>query len=199
MNRAYSLLEIKSLDEEQRIIEGVATSPTPDSYGDIVEPKGVEFKLPIPLLYQHRHGQPIGEVIEARVSDEGIWVKAKLAKTQEKGVLKNRLDEAWQSVKLGLVKGLSIGFRPLEYSPLDSGGIRFTKWSWHELSAVTIPANPEGQISMIRSLDSLNQAQEPKESEGASPPAATGRKRKGVSLKQSPVVGKPFLLQTIVR
>ncbi|HET7375515.1 MAG TPA: hypothetical protein VFK30_02340, partial [Anaerolineae bacterium] len=44
--RAYSILEIKSFDEEQRIIEGVATTPTADRVGDIVRPLGAKFKLP---------------------------------------------------------------------------------------------------------------------------------------------------------
>ena len=53
---------------------------------------------------------------------------------------KNRIDKAWQSVKAGLVRGLSIGFKPMEYEPLigkDSFGLRFTKWAWHELSLLS--------------------------------------------------------------
>jgi hypothetical protein len=30
MNRAYSVFEIKSFDEEQRTFEGIASTPTPD-------------------------------------------------------------------------------------------------------------------------------------------------------------------------
>ncbi len=53
MKRAYSLFTVKSIDEEQRIIEGIATTPSTDRMGDIVEPEGAQFKLPIPLLWQH--------------------------------------------------------------------------------------------------------------------------------------------------
>src|SRR4029434_4819627 len=105
MNRAYSVLTIKSVDEEQRIIKGLATTPTPDRVGDIVEPKGAHFKLPIPLLFQHRAGEPSGHVTDARVTDEGIAITAQVAK----GVLP-RIDEAWALIKSGLVRGLSIGF-----------------------------------------------------------------------------------------
>jgi hypothetical protein len=53
MKLAYSLLNIKSIDEEQWIIEGIATTPAPDRVDDIVEPKGAQFTLPVPFLWQH--------------------------------------------------------------------------------------------------------------------------------------------------
>jgi len=59
LNRAYSLLTIKSVDDEQRVITGMATTPATDRSGDIVEPGGAEFKLPIPLLWQHNSREPI--------------------------------------------------------------------------------------------------------------------------------------------
>ena len=36
-----------------RMITGVATTPTPDRVGDIIEPLGVRFNNPLPLLWQH--------------------------------------------------------------------------------------------------------------------------------------------------
>lgn len=152
--RGYSLLEMKSIDEDSRTIVGLATTPTADRVGDIVEPKGAEFKLPIPLLWQHDHHQPIGHVTAAKVTAKGIEITAKFAKVEEEGALKSRLDEAWQSVKAGLVRGLSIGFKPLETARIEeSYGIRFIKWLWLELSAVTIPANGDCSIQAIKSMD----------------------------------------------
>lgn len=51
--RAYSSLVIKAVDEEKRIIRGIATTPTPDRVGDIVEPLGVKFSNPLAFLWQH--------------------------------------------------------------------------------------------------------------------------------------------------
>lgn len=154
VQRAYTMLEVKAVDEERREIEGIATTPTPDRVGDVVEPEGAEFKLPIPLLWQHDSRQPIGEVLSAKVTKEGITVRARIAKMDEPGLLKDRLDEAWQSVKSGLVKGLSIGFKSLEDSEIKgTWGIRFIKWLWLELSAVTIPANADASITSIKSAD----------------------------------------------
>lgn len=154
MKRAYSLLTVKSVDEDKREIVGVATTPEVDSYGDIVEPKGAEFKLPLPFLWQHNTSQPIGHVKKAKVTNDGIEVTISLVKTEEPGTLKDRLDEAWQSIKLGLVRGLSIGFKSIEHNYIEGTyGIHFIKWLWLELSAVTIPANGEATIQAIKSID----------------------------------------------
>lgn len=154
MKRAYSLLEIKAVDEEQRTIEGIASTPKTDLMDDIVEPKGAEFKLPLPLLWQHNAREPIGHVTAAKVSDRGIQIRAQLARIDEPGALKDRLDEAWQSIKSGLVRGLSIGFKSIESADIDgSYGRRFIKWLWLELSAVTIPANIEASIQTVKSCD----------------------------------------------
>lgn len=152
MERAYSLLTVKSIDEDARVITGIATTPTPDRMGDVVEPKGAEFQLPIPLLWQHKSSEPIGEVFFAKVTNEGIEIKARVQKIEEPGKLKDRIDEAWQSIKYKLVRGLSIGFSSMEYSRLESGGLRFLKWMWLELSAVTIPANQEASIQAIKAF-----------------------------------------------
>lgn len=150
--KAFGIVTIKSVDEDERIIRGLATTIEADRSGDIVEPDGAEFKLPLPLLWQHNHDKPIGKVIKANVTKNGIEIEAQLAKVDEEGVLSERLKEAWQSIKTGLVNGLSIGFRPIEYSFLDSGGIRFSRWEWYELSTVTIPANSQATIQNIKSL-----------------------------------------------
>jgi HK97 family phage prohead protease len=154
IQRAYSVLTLKAMDEDKREITGIATTPAPDRVGDIVEPKGAQFQLPIPLLWQHDSRQPIGHVTQARVSDAGIEVTAKLVKIDEPGKLKDRLDEAWQCIKSGLVRGFSIGFKDLESARIsDSYSYRYLKWLWLELSAVTIPANAEGTITAIKSAD----------------------------------------------
>ncbi|HEE9631298.1 TPA: phage major capsid protein [Escherichia coli] len=153
--RAYSLIHIKSVNEQKREITGIASTPEADRHGDIMEPTGAKFALPIPLLWQHRHSKPIGQVTEAAITPEGIPIKASLViptpdMPQE---LQDRLNEAWASIKTGLVGGLSIGFTPLEYAYKDDGGIHFISWEWQELSAVTVPANAGCTIQTVKSLD----------------------------------------------
>ena len=63
---------------------------------------GAKFKLPMPLLWQHDSEQPIGHVTHAKVTKAGIEIVAKIARIAEPGRLKDRLDEAWQSIKARL-------------------------------------------------------------------------------------------------
>lgn len=151
-NKAYSLLEVKSFNDELQEIEGIASTISPDRVNDVVVPKGAQFKLPLPLLYQHDHNKPVGEVFEATVTDKGINIKARIFKMEGTTELANRLRDAWFSVKSGLVRGLSIGFGPLKYSPLPSGGLKFDTWDWRELSLVAIPANAEATITTVKSI-----------------------------------------------
>ena len=150
MKRAYAVLEIRSTDDDKRIIEGIANTAAIDSYQTILEPEGAEFTLPLPALYQHNSRQPIGHVVEAKVSKGSIRVKVQVAKTGVAGFI----DEAWALIKNGLVRGLSVGFEPIE-EVFDKtfNGFRYPKWKWHELSMVTIPANQEATMSTVRSAD----------------------------------------------
>jgi HK97 family phage major capsid protein/HK97 family phage prohead protease len=155
INRAYAVLEIKSTtgDSGRRTFSGVASTPTPDRTQDVVLPKGARFKLPMPLLWQHDSGDPIGWITSAKVTDKGIEVSGEIADVAEDGPLRERLRTAWQYLKNKLVRGLSIGFNPTKYAFLESGGIEFSEWEWLELSAVTIPANQEASITAIKSID----------------------------------------------
>lgn len=154
-NRAYSLMSVKSVNEELREITGIATTPEPDRSRDIMETAGAKFSLPMAFLWQHRHTEPIGSVTEAKVTTDGIEVKVVLVKPTPDMPknLAERLDEAWASIKTGLVRGLSIGFRAIEYAWLDDGGVRFIEWEWYELSAVTVPDNADCNIQTIKSVD----------------------------------------------
>lgn len=50
-NRAYSVLEIKAVDDDSQVISGIATTPETDRMGDIVDPMGAKFAAEIPLLW----------------------------------------------------------------------------------------------------------------------------------------------------
>jgi HK97 family phage major capsid protein len=171
--RAYSSLIIKAVDEEKRIIRGIATTPAVDRVGDIVEPLGVKFTNPMAFLWQHDAHQPIGTVKFDKPTKDGITFEAEIPTIAEDGKLKDRIDEAWQSIKIGLVRAVSIGFRAVEYAFLDEGGIRFIKSEVFELSAVTIPAQPEAIMTSIKNMDAAGLAVI--KSFDTNAPAATGK------------------------
>lgn len=178
-DRAYSTFEIKSLDEDAGIITGIASTPSTDRMEDIVEPEGAEFKLPIPLLWQHDSSSPIGHVTEARVSAKGIEITAKIARG-----ISDEIDKAWNLIKNGLVRGLSIGFRGLETADIaGSWGVRFLKWEWLELSAVTIPANAEATILTVKKYDEGRAATGTKPK--SEPPGVTGKKPVNLKPKEA--------------
>jgi HK97 family phage prohead protease len=153
---AYSTLEIKAMTDAggKRMFTGIATTPAADREGDIVEPAGAEFQLPIPLCWMHNSRDPVGWVQSAKVTDAGIVIAGEVADIPEPASLKDRLDTAWAMLKAGLVRGLSIGFKPLESVRIgDTFSYRYPKWLWLELSPVTIPANGDCSITAIKSFD----------------------------------------------
>lgn len=184
MDRAYSVLHVKGIDEERRIIRGIATTPEADRVGDIVSPEGVQFKNPMPLLWQHKHDKPVGTVRFDTPTKNGITFEAQLPVIQEAGILKDRVDEAWQSVKSGLVTAVSIGFRVLDdqFERMKSGGLKFLKTEVIELSLVTIPANAGAVITAIKSIDA-EQITHQRENliDVAPPPAPVGAKTSATS------------------
>lgn len=189
MNRAYAALDIRAVEgsDGKRRFTGIASTPVTDRMGDVVEPQGAQFKLPLPLLWQHDSSQPIGWVTAARVSARGIEVEGEVADIAEDGPLKARLLEAWQMLKARLVRGLSIGFNSIESARIDGTyGLRFLKWEWLELSAVTIPANQDASITAIKSIDqqlraALGREQRPGTRRDASPPGASGTQQRPAS------------------
>lgn len=140
---------------EQWSFSGTASTPTPDRQNDTVDPLGAKFTLPLPLLWQHSADMPIGHVVSATVSKDGIAVEGQITRPTDDMPpgMSGRLREAWSSLKAGLVRGLSIGFIPREFSPNKSGGFDISAWDWLELSAVTIPANGDATVSAIKSVN----------------------------------------------
>jgi HK97 family phage major capsid protein/HK97 family phage prohead protease len=158
MNRAYATLELKAVDEVggKRRFTGIASTISTDRMSDVVLPKGARFKLPFPLLWQHNSREPIGWVTAVRTTDKKIEVDCEIHNETEAGKLKDRLDEAWQSLKAKLVAGLSIGFNSIKSARIEGTyGYEFQEWDWLELSTVTIPANSDCSITQIKSADAV--------------------------------------------
>lgn len=150
LEKSWSTLVVKSIDDESRIIKGVASTPSADRSGDIVEPHGAKFSLPFPFLAQHDHQSPIGEVYSAMVTDQGIEIEARIAKNSDL----DYVEKTWKQIKSGLVRGLSIGFRPIKYKQIKGGGVHYTSYELFEISAVTVPANFQSNITNVKRFDS---------------------------------------------
>ena len=182
MTRAYSQFHVKGVDAERRLISGVATTPETDRIGDIIEPLGVAFKNPLPLLLYHDNTRPVGRVTFSTPTKDGIRFEAHLPDIAEPGPLRDRVQEAWQSIKAGLLTGVSIGFRVLDDAVeriKETGGLRFLKTEVIELSLVTVPANASAGIQAIKSA-----VQPPATGATVGPPVVPARAA-GLSLKDA--------------
>lgn len=202
-NRAYSMLEAKAFDSEKRTFSGWATTPAADRVLDTINPLGAKFNNPLVLLHQHNHDAPIGTVRFGKPTSKGIKFEATIPEIPEPGPLRDRVETAWGEIKHGLVRAVSIGFRPLKYEMNKGGGIDFQEIEIFELSSVSIPANADAVITAVKSLDHqlMREAGVPDPeipAEDAS--AAAGKKARVVRLDQTARVGaKPFVVRAIKR
>lgn len=157
LQRAYSLIEVKEVAEEAdfHVIRGTATTPRPDRMSDVVEPLGATFAETIPLLWQHDSTKPIGQAKLGKPTSKGIPFVATIPIVREAGALKDRIDEAVQSIRYRLIAAVSIGFRVLNGAVetiKETGGLRFLETEILELSVVTIPAQADATISTVKSI-----------------------------------------------
>lgn len=149
--KSFTSFVVKEVDGNPRRFKGTATTAKPDRVNDVLLPAGAVYELPIPLLMQHKLIDSVGLVISASVTNTGIEVEFEIPEIVEEGELKKIVDKAFQSIKYGLVKGLSVGFLPdwseVEYR--EDGGLLFKKWEWYELSLVTVPCNRDGEVKAV--------------------------------------------------
>lgn len=186
MDRAYSTLVLKAVSDTggKRTFTGIASTIATDRMDDVVLPKGAKYKLPFPFLWQHDSGQPIGWIRSVRTTDKQVEVDGEIHAETEPGKLKDRLDEAWQSIKAGLVRGLSIGFNPLKSARIEGTyGYEIQEWDWLELSAVTIPANAQCSITQIKSADTAQRAALGRMQSKSSPGASGKPANRGTIMK----------------
>ena len=184
-------VSVKAANDEQRYIEGIATTPTVDRSGDIVEPLGATFEREIPLYLEHNSSLRVGRVQLGKPTKDGIPFKAWMPKVIEDGPLRQRVDTAWQELKYGLLKHVSIGFRILDnaYELIkETRGIRFLKTEILELSLVPVPAQPDARISFFKSFsysgDDVSHATETRLRLAASGRSASAPQSAGASASQ---------------
>src|SRR4029453_4376600 len=101
----------------------------------------------------HDQQRPIGRVTLFPATAAGIAFEASMPVLTDPGPLKDRIDEAWQAIKAGLITGVSIGLRVLKTADRAKDGIlEILQSEILELSLVTIPANTQASILTVKSL-----------------------------------------------
>lgn len=136
-------------------LEFVLSDATVDRYGDVVEPNGWDIrnfkKNPI-ALFSHNSNFPIGKWSDLRVEGDKLIGRLNLAKRGTS----YRLDELIGLVEQGILRAVSVGFRPIKSEPLDAerphGAQRYVKQELLETSLVSVPANPAA-LALAKSLN----------------------------------------------
>jgi HK97 family phage major capsid protein len=152
--RAIELpLILESADATGRRFAGLASTPDPDVHGQTIDPLGVSFTNPAPLLMYHDQRIPVGMVTFGTPTAQGVPFTAEIPQVTEDGDIKAATDRAAHLVKYRLIRKVSAGLRPLLIDPLKDGVVRIAKSVFYELSLVTVPANGRAEITVVKSAD----------------------------------------------
>lgn len=137
------------------IIQGYANTVRKDRAGDVIpreawENGGVEnFKKNPILLAFHNHSLPIGQVTTLEVTDEGLWIEARVSEAAPNNL--------YELIKDGVLKTFSVGFRALEVDYDDSMQVFVIKdLELLEVSVVSVPCNQDSTFSLAKSMDTSN-------------------------------------------
>lgn len=160
---------------ENRVIERITTTETPDRMGDIVRATGIDIsnyrKNPVVLFAHDSRNLPVGQSLKEFITNDGVpgWKSQDVFLNNEVDP-SGRSDLIYRFVKSGALKGGSIGFRPVEskwdYTPLEKEtmglgnyGVDYIKCEKLEHSCCAIPANGDALAKAMEGVDlkSFNQ------------------------------------------
>ena len=119
-----------------------------DLAGDIVERGAFANSLKqlpagsVRMLYQHNGNRPIGEWVKIFEDEIGLWVDGLIYDASDDAML------AQAMVKSRQMDGLSIGFRTLDFTPVNGGRI-LKEIDLREISLVAFPMLPRARLKTI--------------------------------------------------
>lgn len=145
MNMLHTKGQVKEIDGES--FTAIASSEVVDRQGEVIEQKGWDIRNykqnPI-LLFMHDHTKPIGKATR-------VWLDKASNELRFKGVISTATEygkAAKQLMEEGILQTFSVGFQTLEME-----GNRITKAELHEISLVSVPANPQARLQAAKSLE----------------------------------------------
>lgn len=118
--------------------------------GHILEPGGAnlaEYRRNPIVLWQHDPLTPVGRAEDVKVTGDKITARVRFAPDG----ISTKADEVRGLVKSGIVSTLSVGFDPVEATPLDPskprGGQRIHAWELLEFSFCSVPVDPGAVVT----------------------------------------------------
>lgn len=155
-------LELKASGDGR--IEGLASpfGGDPDTYGDVVEPGAFKASLtrrkasgdlPV-MLWSHNLDAPVGRWSDFEERSDGLHVRGNLNLKTAAG------RDAFEHVKAGDARGLSIGYRIPEGGReyVGQGIFLLKEVDLFEVSIVTIPAASKARITELKTIGSKAEA-----------------------------------------
>jgi HK97 family phage prohead protease len=148
-------LEVKSVKDDGTFEGYGSVFNVIDSYHEIVLPGAFQESIAQhktsgtspALLWQHDSSSPIGVWASMEEDDHGLKMTGQLALGTQQG------REAYELLKMGAVRGLSIGFsvaKDGESYDEHHGVWNLSKINLWETSIVTFPANQSAQVTAVR-------------------------------------------------
>jgi HK97 family phage prohead protease/HK97 family phage major capsid protein len=131
-------------------IEGYASTVDRDRQGDVIPMKAWNeglhnyLKNPIILAY-HNHQMPIGKMVEHKVTDQGLWIRAQIP---------SEVGDVYRLIKKGILSAFSVGFRVRDADYDHTTETFLVKdLELHEISVVSVPANQNTLFSLAKAFD----------------------------------------------
>jgi len=149
-------------DGDDLHITGMASTNGTDRVGDVIETAawtkgGLDNYLNNPvILFNHDYNQPIGRAVQLGTNDNGLQLKAKIAKSA---------GHVGELIKEGVLGAFSVGFRVKDADYMvETDGYKIKDAELLEVSVVTVPANQAATFSLAKSFDSETDYEEFKKS-----------------------------------
>jgi hypothetical protein len=146
-------IDVKGIDEDNRVITFRVTKRVVDRDGDLLEPSGMitdDFeKNPVFLPHHEHRSYPLGKVIKIKKTNQHVDMDVQFAGLEELSV---EAEQAYRLYKGGFMNAVSIGFmfnkEAVEYPEkmvhLGKKVKRIiNKYDMIELSGVTVPSNQD--------------------------------------------------------
>src|SRR3954452_12530343 len=112
-------------EPETGILDFVLSDATVDHYGDVIEPTGwnlVNFMNNPIALFNHDASFPIGKWGNLTVQDGALRGRLQMAPAGTSP----RIDEIRTLIAAGVLRAVSVGFRPIESVPrANSSGVKY--------------------------------------------------------------------------
>ena len=103
-------------------------------------------KNPI-IFFNHNRDMPIGQGVAAKISDDGLWIKAKISQSDAPEIKKVR-----DLIEEGTLKTFSVGIDVGEEVIEDDGSITLKEVKLLENSVVSIPMNQESFFNISKKM-----------------------------------------------